>query len=291
MSDIANAVQILTRSLSEREDDATAHYRLAVLLLDEHGQTGEDALLPRARKHLGRAIELRPRHSRSHAALGYAHDVHGHSGKEALACFREARRLNPRDKECEVLFLALLAETGQEAEALTEIEHAAARHDVDLGAVRTELAAAGFPVDAKTLLLNGFNHARNYFRSSLGEEAERILNTLDPERARRLAAAERKRCAECQQELARTFDASRVPESLRALAPAASCYGVGDDFCRPFLLQRLPKQTRMTLIRDVDAKAPAIQQWLESFGGASMADEAAAFMYLALGVEETRDGD
>jgi hypothetical protein len=190
-----------------------------------------------------------------------------------------------------VLFLTLLAETEQQDEALAEIEAAAPRHGVDLGAVRRELAAAGFPAEAKTLVLNGFHHARNFFRSSLGDEAERILNTLDPERARRQAAAERKRCAQHQQELARRFEVSRVPEPLRAMGPLASRHGVGDDFCRPFLLRSLPKQERIKLIREVDAKALASPAWLDSVVGQPMTDEAAAFMYLTLGVDEIRGED
>jgi hypothetical protein len=197
--------------------------------------------------------------------------------------------LNPQDKECDVYVLTLLEETGRSDEALAGIEDAAPRHEVILHALRSELTAAGMPVDARTLLLNGFIHARNFFRSSLAVEAERILNALEPGRAGRQAAAERKRCAEHEQQLALTFDASRVPESMRALAPWASRYGVGDDYCRPFLLGRLSKKERTALTDEIDAHAHAIQAWLDSFDGESMSPEAAAFMYLALGVEEFRE--
>jgi hypothetical protein len=81
----------------------------------------------------------------------------------------------------------------------------------------------------------------------------------------------------------------RVPESVRALATWASRYGVGDDYCRPFLLKRLSKKQRMTLTRSVDENAQAIQAWLDSFGGAPMPAEAAAFLYLTIGMEEIRE--
>jgi hypothetical protein len=178
-------------------------------------------------------------------------------------------------------------ENASEKEALAEIEAAAPCHGVDVQALRREVIAAGMRPDSSTLL-SGFIRARNFFKSSLATEAERGLNALKPGRARAQAIAERKRCAEDQRELARSFDAARVPQSIRALAKWASRYGVGDDACRPYLLGRLPKRERAALIRSVDAHARSIQAWLDSFGGRLMPAEAAAFMYLALGVEEIR---
>jgi tetratricopeptide (TPR) repeat protein len=246
-------------------------------------------LLSDAREHLAHATALRPKHARSYAALGYTYDLTAGTAEDALVCFREARRLNPQDAECDVYFLTLLDETGRQNEALVEIEAAAPRHDVNLHALRRALTAAGMPTDATALLLNGFIHARNFFRSSLTAEAGRILNALDPGRARREVAAERKRCAEHQQQLARTFDASRVPEALRALATWARRYGVGDDYCRPFLLRRLSKKQQRALTDEIDGSAREIQAWLDSFSGIAMPSEAAALMHLALGVDEIRE--
>ena len=289
MNDVANAIGILKKKNSVNADDAASRYQLAVLLLDEYGRAYDPELLSDAREHLTRAIELRPKHARSHAALGYTYDLTEGGAEQALACFREARRLDPRDRQGDVYVLTLLEATGREEEALAEIEDAAPRHDVDLDALRRELTAAGMPRNAGSLLLNGFIRARNFFRSSLADEAERILNALEPGRAREVAAAERKRCTENQRRLGRSFDALRVPESVRALATWASRYGVGDDYCRPFLLKRLSKKQRMALTREVDENAQAIQTWLDSFGGAPMPPEAAAFLYLTIGVEEIRE--
>jgi hypothetical protein len=289
MTDTTRAIGLLEASVSHG-DDAKSRYRLAVLLLQEDDGVGEPQLLGRAREHLARAINLRPTHAPSHAALGYAHYLDDNI-ERALAGFQEARRLDSRDKTVEVFVLKLLAESGRTTEALAAIAAAAPRHGVDVEALRDQLAEAGMPTDPGTLIANGFIHPRNYFRSSLGEEAERILGTFDPARARRQATAERKRCAAHQQELERTFDASRVPEPLRALAPLASRYGVGDDRCRPFLLQRLSRKDRNALVSAVDSHALAIQEWLDGFAEGAMTEEAAAVMYLALGAEEVRDLD
>jgi hypothetical protein len=206
--------------------------------------------------------------------------------EQALACFREARRLDPHDRPTEVYFLGLLEQTSPSSQVLAEIEAAAVRHDVDLPALRSKLQEAGMPIDARTLLINGFWAPK--FKSTIADEAELIMGALRPGRARKEAAAQRKRCTEDQGQLERSFDASRVPDSLRTLATWASRYGVGDDYCRPYLLRRLPKKERTALVRAVDDNADAIHTWLNSFGDGPMPAEAAAFMYLALGAEEIR---
>jgi len=286
-----NAHRALEQKLRADEDDAVALYQLGVLLIEDYDWLDDErpVLLDRAAAHLTRAVRLRPSHAASHAALGYAHDLAADGAEAALACFREAHRLKPRDRVYDVYVLTLLAVTGREQEAIAGIEAAAPVHDANLTTLRRELIAAGMPADADNLLHNGFIRARNFFKSSLMDEAERIRNRLEPGRARRESIAERKRCAEDQQELEKAFDVSRVPAALRALAAWASRYGVGDDACRPLLLGKLSRARRAKLIRDVDEHAGAIQAWLDSFGQRPMSTEAAAFMYLAQGVEEIRD--
>jgi lipopolysaccharide biosynthesis regulator YciM len=286
---IRNVTDEIVRAINalRKREDAASRYQLAVQVMSLYGWTPKARLLKQARDELTSALELRPKHARSHALLGHVHDLDGET-EAALARFREARRLKPADRVYEAYVLTLLEESGAEREALAEIEAAAPRHGVDLPALRREVIAAGLRPDSSTLL-SGFIRARNFFKSSLADEAERILNTLKPGRARAQAEAERKRCAEDQRELRRSFDASRVPQSIRALAKWASRYGVGDDACRPYLLGRLPKKQRAALIRGVDKHAQAIQAWIDSFGKRLMPAEAAAFMYLALGVEEIRE--
>jgi tetratricopeptide (TPR) repeat protein len=99
MSEAVNAIELLERKVAANVDDAAARYQLAVLLLDEYGRVSEPELLSRAREQLTRAVQLRPKHAPSHAALGYTYDLTEDGAEQALVCFREARRLNPRDKE------------------------------------------------------------------------------------------------------------------------------------------------------------------------------------------------
>ena len=263
-------------------------YEEAILLLDAQVQAGDRKRLTQARRHLELAIQQSPKHAASQAALGYTYDHLGRRDEQALACFREALRLKPSDRIAEVYVLTLLAEMGREKQALAGIKAAARRHELDLAQLRRELAAAKFPADARSLVMNGFIHARNFMRSAISDQAERIRNKQEPGRARRQAAAELKACREDQKALARSFDASRVPEAIRALAPWASRYGIGDDVCRPFLLMRLPKAQRAKLIRAVDAHADEINAWLDGFPSGEMTEEAAALLYLTEGVEEIR---
>jgi tetratricopeptide (TPR) repeat protein len=291
MSGDGHAIEVLERRLAADADDADSCYKLAILLLDEYSSVSDPdpERLDRAREHLKRAIALRPAHAPSHAALGYAYARDEPGAEQALECFREARRLDPRDKVSDVYVLTLLVAAGREEDALAEIEAAAPRHGVDLQALRGELTRAGFPADAYTLLANGFIHAGNFFRSALGDEAERVRNALERGRKRRVAAEELASCREAQRELERSFDVSRVPEPIRPLATWASRYGVGDDHCRPLLLKRLSKKQRAELIRRVDAHAETIGAWLNSFAQGLMPAEAGAFLYLMEGVEEVRE--
>jgi hypothetical protein len=267
---------------------ASRDYEDAILLLDIQEPSGNRKRLFQARRHLELAITQRPKHAASHAALGYTNDRLGRRDEQALACFREALRLAPRDRISEVYVLTLLAEMGREKEALAGIKAAAKRHELNLAKLRRELAAARFPADARSLVMNGFIHARNFMRSAIADKAERIRDVRAPGRAQRRAEAERKACGEDQKALARGFEASRVPAEIRALAPLASRYGVGDDVCRPFLLRSLTKAQRDKLIRAVDAHADEINAWLDGFPGGKMTTEAAAFLYLTEGVEEIR---
>ena len=274
-----------------------------MLLIEVYHWTRERPELALAREVLKQALELRPKHAPTHAVLGFIHDQGGADGmpmsivsnagrvrgaKEALACMREASRLNPRDKIYEIYWITLLAESGREKEALAAMKAAASRHDVDLKELRRELAKARFKADARSLL-QGFIRGRNFLRSRLSGQAERIQNQLQPGRARREAEAQLEACLEDQSALERSFDAARVPAAFRSVSRWASRYGVGDDYCRPYLLKRLTKKQRTELVRAVDRHAKAIDAWLDAFPEGKMTAEAAAFMYLASGADEIRD--
>jgi len=182
----------------------------------------------------------------------------------------------------------LLVELEREEEALKLLAAMAPRHGVKLAKLKADLAKAAFPVDAHHILINGFIHARNFLRSYLEDEAERMRNSIDRGRKCRVAKEELDRCRQDQLELERSFDPKRVPASIRALASAASRYGVGDDVCRPLLMRKIPKKEREKLIRQADKLAKVIHKWLDTFAEGKMTSEAAAFMYLMNGVEEIR---
>ena len=83
------------------------------------------------------------------------------------------------------------------------------------------------------------------------------------------------------------LDAAKVPENLRPLVPLAARWGIGDDLERADALAKSTEQERAELRGAVAAHGGEITAWLDSFGrGATMTDEAAAFMYMQLAVEE-----
>lgn len=73
---------------------------------------------------------------------------------------------------------------------------------------------------------------------------------------------------------------NKVPEDLRDLIPLAEKWGDYDEAARNRKVERATKQERAALVRAVEPKARAIDDWLNSFGEEDPDDEAAAFMYL-----------
>lgn len=268
--------------------DPTALYAAAVLLLvPESGLSPDAAAVAEARAQLERALAGGAETAAVHALLGHALDRQG-EGDAALAHFQAARRLSPDDHVYESYALTLLAERGDEAVALTEIARAAPGRGVDLESLRIELRAAGLPADARTLVRNGFVHARNFFQSALSDEALRLREAragITPEQSRAWALGD---CAALQAELAAAFDVARVPPALTPLAEAAARLGVGDDSCRALLFQALEPAERAQLMAEADRLADAIHRWLDGFGDAPLSLEGAAFLYFLLGIEEQR---
>lgn len=83
------------------------------------------------------------------------------------------------------------------------------------------------------------------------------------------------------------LNAAHVPDDLRHLLPLAKRWGIGDDMDRAAALERASDEELQTLRDAVQTHSAAITHWLDSFSsGAAMSDEAAAFMYMQLAVEE-----
>lgn len=87
------------------------------------------------------------------------------------------------------------------------------------------------------------------------------------------------------------LDASKVPEDLRSLVPLAARWGIGDDVDRNAKVDKATDAERAELKNAIDPLSTRITAWLDSFPvGAPMTDEAAAFMYMHLALEEMTVG-
>jgi len=144
-----------------RDERAARHFDAGLLELERYLRHLDEAVLRGSADEFGRAVDLSPEDVRYRAALGFVLDAAARRD-EAIVVLREAHRLDPTHREVEVLLATLLAESGAEEEALAAITAAAARQDRDVDSVRRQLEAAGMPTDARTLILNTFNHARNF---------------------------------------------------------------------------------------------------------------------------------
>lgn len=88
----------------------------------------------------------------------------------------------------------------------------------------------------------------------------------------------------------RTLNVENVPADLRHLVPLAERWGIGDDVDRNAAVDRATPAERAELERAIDPHDVRITAWLNSFGQQPMPDEAAAFMYMQLALEEMRAG-
>lgn len=86
------------------------------------------------------------------------------------------------------------------------------------------------------------------------------------------------------------LDANNVPEDLRHLVPHAARWGIGDDVDRNAAVDHATPAERAELERAIAPTEARITAWLDSFRQQPMTDEAAAFMYMQLALEEMRAG-
>ncbi|HEX6433398.1 MAG TPA: hypothetical protein VFZ87_04125 [Gemmatimonadales bacterium] len=77
-----------------------------------------------------------------------------------------------------------------------------------------------------------------------------------------------------------------VPEDLRDLVPLAQRWGIGDDVVRSERVEKSSEAERSQLKAAFAPRSARITAWLDSFGQGVMPDEAAAFMYTQLAIEE-----
>ena len=82
------------------------------------------------------------------------------------------------------------------------------------------------------------------------------------------------------------LDSTQVPADLRHLVPLAERWGIGDDVDRAAQVDQSTAAEREELRAALLPYQAQITAWLDSFGQGVMSDEAAAFMYMQLAVEE-----
>lgn len=83
-----------------------------------------------------------------------------------------------------------------------------------------------------------------------------------------------------------SLDEATVPEELRHLVPMAEQWGIGDDVDRYDKVEASSPEEREALRSAVAPHDRRITAWLDSFGEGLMTDEAAAFMYMLIAIEE-----
>jgi hypothetical protein len=275
----------LRQDIARQPDEADLHYALGVLLLDRMAKVVSWDSLAEAVCVLKEAVRLAPKQARHRAALAYAL-YWQESTLEALDVGAGARRLESDNNLFETYWLSLLADVAPELETMVHLEVAAVRQGIDLKNIRQQLAEAGLPIDSKTLLANGFLHARNGMASWLREEALRVESELNPRDGLRRRVAKERELARHQRELHRSMRADRVPVEFRHLTPWAQKLGLGDDRVRACAFAVLTPQEHAQMRSEVEPFAGAIHAWLDEHAPTEMPPEAAALMYLLLGLEE-----
>ena len=82
------------------------------------------------------------------------------------------------------------------------------------------------------------------------------------------------------------LDPAQVPESLRHLVPLARQWGIGDDLERTKQIERSSAADRDALAAALAPHHAEITAGLDSLEPGAMSDEAAAFMFMQLALEE-----
>jgi hypothetical protein len=82
------------------------------------------------------------------------------------------------------------------------------------------------------------------------------------------------------------LDPAKVPADLRDLVPFAQRWGIGDDVARAERVENATDVERSELRAAFGPRQAQVTAWLDSFGQGAMPEEATAFMYTQLAIEE-----
>lgn len=82
------------------------------------------------------------------------------------------------------------------------------------------------------------------------------------------------------------LDSSNIPDDLRNLIPYAEKWGIGDDIIRNDFIEKATDAEKQELHDALFEPYERITAWLDSFNSGAMSEEAAAFMYMQLALDE-----
>lgn len=83
------------------------------------------------------------------------------------------------------------------------------------------------------------------------------------------------------------LDPALVPPDLRHLIPLAEKWGIGDDIIRNDFIDKSSSAEKRELLDALQEPLDQrITEWRESFAGTPLSEEAAAFMYMEIALEE-----
>jgi hypothetical protein len=82
------------------------------------------------------------------------------------------------------------------------------------------------------------------------------------------------------------LDPTLVPPDLRHLIPLAEKWGIGDDIIRNDFIDKASSAEKRELHDALAEPSARITEWLNSFDASSPSDEAEAFMYMEIALDE-----
>jgi hypothetical protein len=82
------------------------------------------------------------------------------------------------------------------------------------------------------------------------------------------------------------LDSSKVPADLQDLIPHAEKWGIGDDIIRGDFQAKATDSDKQALQAALKGRNARITAWLDEQGTGEMSEEAAAFMYMQMGLDE-----
>jgi hypothetical protein len=161
------------------------------------------------------------------------------------------------------------------ADLLEETEATAAEaRAADLGEKQINVTARG-----------GFFKAVEALNERVRKRALRARTAVEGEAFTRFLTTEGAFCEQERASALAEFDEARVPAALRALVPLARQLGVGDDACRGWFIQKMPRRERAAASKLIAEHAAAIDAWLAT-REQPHEGEAAAFFWLREAGEE-----